>query len=156
MHRMAEVPDEIARMLASRRLEKVAANADHATSVLATAQRHLETARILADTDDVAMAFTAVYDGTRKALAAVLAVHGLRVRPVGGAQRNTGLAAAALMPQASAVISDFDWMRQIRNSTEYPEDARPEATRDDVREAISVGEAIIAACAAAIDAVAER
>lgn len=155
MLRMTEMPDEIGRMLASRRLEKVAANAGHAMSVLATAQRHLETARILADTDDVAMAFTAVYDGTRKALAAVLAVHGLRVRPVGGAHRNTGLAAAVLMPQASAVISDFDWMRQIRNSTEYPEDARPEATRDDVREAIAAGDAIIAACAVAIAAVAD-
>lgn len=152
---MAEMPDEVARMLASRRLEQVAANAAHATSVLATAQRHLETARILANTADVAMAFTAVYDGTRKALAAVLAVHGLRVRPVGGAHRNTGLAAAALMPQSSAVISDFDWMRQIRNSTEYPEDARPEANRDDVREAIAAGDAIIAACAVAIAAVAE-
>ncbi|WP_169747640.1 HEPN domain-containing protein [Demequina iriomotensis] len=143
-------------MLASGRLERVAINTDHARSVITTAQRHLVTARILAETDDVAMAFTAAYDGARKALAAVLAVHGLRVRPVGGAHRNTGLAAAVLMPQAVEEIAEFDWMRQVRNSTEYPEDARPEATRDDIREAISASDAIVSACAVAIGAAAER
>lgn len=35
------------------------------------------------------------YDAARKALAAVLAHHGLRARPVGGAHVNTGAAAAA-------------------------------------------------------------
>ncbi len=149
---MADLPDEIARMLASRRLERVAVNLDHARAVIVTAQRHLVTAEALAGTDDVAMAFTAAYDGTRKALAAVLAVHGLRVRAVGGAHRNTGLAAGALMPDAENEIAEFDWMRQIRNSTEYPEDARPEATRDDVREAIAAGREIVEACALVVEA----
>lgn len=35
------------------------------------------------------------YDAARKALAAVLAHHGLRARPVGGVHVNTGAAAAA-------------------------------------------------------------
>ncbi|WP_156171741.1 HEPN domain-containing protein [Demequina rhizosphaerae] len=149
---MAELPEEIVRMLASRRLERVAVNLDHARAVIATAQRHLVTAETLAGTDDVAMAFTAAYYGTRKALVAVLAVYGLRVRPVGGAHRNTGLAAGALMPAAANAIAEFDWMRQIRNSTEYPEDARPEATRDDVREAIAAGGRIVEACALVVEA----
>src|SRR5680860_486386 len=150
MH-MTDFPDEIDRMLASRQLERVAVNVGHAQAVIVTAKRHLETAKALADTTDVAMAFTAAYDGRRKALSAVLAGYGLRVRPVGGAHRNAGLAAAALMPDAADAIAEFDWMRQVRNSTEYPEDARPEATRDDVREAIQAGGAIVAACAAAIE-----
>jgi len=155
MH-MTELPDEIDGMLASRQLERVAVNVGHAKAVIVTAQRHLETAKVLANTADVAMAFTAAYDGTRKALSAVLAVYGLRVRPVGGAHRNAGLAATALMPTAAKVISQFDWMRQVRNSTEYPQDARPEATREDVREAIEAGGAIVAACARLIAAEAER
>lgn len=51
-------------MLASRRLERVSVNLDHAQAVIVTAQRHLVTAEALAGTDDVAMAFTAAYDGT--------------------------------------------------------------------------------------------
>ncbi|WNM27998.1 HEPN domain-containing protein [Demequina capsici] len=153
---MTELSEDISRMLASRRLERVAVNVDHARSVIATAQRHLDTARVLAGTDDVAMAFTAAYDGTRKALAAVLAVHGLRVRPVGGAHRNTGLAAAALMPDSVDEIAEFNWMRQVRNSTEYPEDARPEATSQDVEDAIVAGMAIIQACALIIAAAVDR
>ncbi len=153
---MTDLPPEVLKMIAAKRLERVAVNIAHANSVLVTARRHLVTARTLAGTDDVAMAFTAVYDGSRKALAAVRAVHGLRVRAVGGAHRNTGLAGVALMPHAADAIADFDWMRQIRNSTEYPEDARPEATRDDVREAIAAGDAIVAACAVAIVAAAQR
>ena len=120
--------------------------------MIVTARRHLVTAEAVAGTDDVAMAFTAAYDATRKALAVVLAVHGLRVRPVGGAHRNTGLAAAALMPAMANVIAEFDWMRLIRNSTEYPEDARPEATLDDVREAIAAGGGILEACALVVEA----
>ncbi len=149
--RMTELPGEIDRMLASRQLERVAVNVEHARAVIVTALRHVETAKVLADTADLAMAFTAAYDGTRKALMAVLAVNGLRARPVGGAHRNTGLAAAVLMPEASDAIAEFDWMRQVRNSTEYPEDARPEATRDDVRDAIQAGGVIVAACAAVIE-----
>ena len=148
--RMTELPDEIDRMVASRQLERVAENVAHAQAVIVTAPRHLDTAKVLADSPDVAMAFTAAYDGTRKALSAVLAVYGLRVRPVGGAHRNAGRAATALMPKATELIAQFDWMRQVRNSMEYPQDARPEATRDDVMEAIQAGGAIIAACAAAI------
>jgi uncharacterized protein (UPF0332 family) len=149
--RMSELPDEVDRMLAARQLERVVVNVGHANAVIVTAQRHLETAKLLADTADVAMAFTAVYDGTRKALSAVLAIYGLRVRPVGGAHRNAGLAATALMPTAAEVIAQFDWMRQVRNSTEYPQDARPEATREDVREAIEAGSAIVAVCEEAIE-----
>ena len=148
---LAELPHDITRMLDSGRIERVAVNRTHAKAVLETAQLHLRTAATVADTDDVAMAFTAAYDGARKALVAVLAAYGLRARPVGGAHRNTGLVAAALMPGAASTIADFDWMRQIRNTTEYPEDARPVATREDVREAIAAGRSIVAACENALD-----
>lgn len=120
------MPDVIAEMLAKRRLERVAVNRDHALSVIEMAERHVRTAALLASTDDHAMAFTAAYDGARKALAAVLSTEGLRVRPVGGAHHNAGVAAAALV--ADDALTEFDWMRQVRNATEYPDDHRPTAT----------------------------
>lgn len=138
------MPDVIAQMLASRRLERVAVNRDHATGVMDMAQRHVRTAEALAGTDDQAMAFTAAYDAARKALAAVLAAEGLRVRPVGGAHRNTGIAAAVFVENVAT--EEFDWMRQVRNATEYPSDDRPTATLQDVTEAISAASAIVAAC----------
>lgn len=132
-------------MLANRRLERVAVNREHALSVIGTAERHVRTAEMLAGTDDHAMTFTAAYDGARKALTAVLASEGVRVRPVGGAHRNTGIAAAALVEHQA--LEEFDWMRQVRNATEYPDDERPTATRQDVAEAIDAASAIVEVCA---------
>lgn len=56
---MTELPVEIEKMLQARKLERVSVNHDHARSVISTAQRHLQTAELLAQTDDIAMAFTA-------------------------------------------------------------------------------------------------
>ena len=140
------MPDAVEKLIAQRRLEHVQANPEHARDVLLTAERHIVTASVLAETDDQAMAFTAAYDGARKALAAVLAAEGLRVRPVGGAHRNTGAAAAAFVHDES--LGEFDWMRQVRNATEYPDLDRPAATRQDVAEAIQAASAIVGACAA--------
>lgn len=142
---MSEMPQVIEQMLANRRVERVAVNLSHANIVIRMAEQHVQTAGVLAETDDLAMAFTAAYDAARKALTAVLAREGLRVRPVGGAHRNTGVAAAAFVADDS--LGEFDWMRQVRNSTEYPDDERPAATAQDVIEAIEAAESIVAACA---------
>lgn len=144
------MPDVIEAMIANGRLERVEANPQHALSVVAMAERHVRTAAVLADTDDHAMAFTAAYDGARKALTAVLAVEGLRVRPVGGAHRNTGVAAAEFV--IDEALREFDWMRQVRNATEYPDDDRPTATKPDVAEAIEAAGSIIEAAAAYVRA----
>lgn len=138
--------DVIARMLANRRLERVAVNRDYAVTVIEMAKQHVRTAEALAGSDDQAMAFTAAYDVARKALVAVLATKGLRVRPVGGAHRNTGVAAAEFIEDAA--LEEFEWMRQVRNATEYPSDDQPTATLQDVREAISAASAIVTACEA--------
>jgi len=136
--------DVIARMLANRRLERVAVNRDYAVTVIEMAKQHVRTAEALAGSDDQAMAFTAAYDAARKALVAVLATKGLRVRPVGGAHRNTGVAAAEFIEDAA--LEEVEWMRQVRNATEYPSDDQPTATLQDVREAISAASAIVTAC----------
>ncbi len=139
------MPELIDAMLANRRLERVPVNRDHVLTVLATAERHIRTAEVLAETVDHAMAFTAAYDAARKGLAAVLAQEGLRVRPVGGAHHNTGVAAGAFI--ANEALAEFDWMRQVRNATEYPQDDRPAASRQDVAEALEAASRIVRACA---------
>lgn len=126
--------DLIDQMPASRRLEYVAVNRAHALGVIDTAERHISTATVIADTDDHAMARTAV-----------LAIEGLRVRPVGGAHRNTGMAAAAIV--SDRALHEFDWLRQARNATEYPDEGRPTATKQDVAEAMEAASSIVAACA---------
>lgn len=140
------VPDVIEQMLTGRRLERVEPNLEHALAVVQMAERHVATAKVLAETEDQGMAFTAAYDGGRKALTAVLAIEGLRVRPAGGAHRNTGIAAAVFVGDPS--LEEFDWMRQVRNATEYPDLDRPTATAQDVAEAIEAAGAIVAACMA--------
>lgn len=143
---MTEFPEPLQLMLNNRRLERIPANPQHVNSLIDTADRHFHTARLLTETDDTAMAFTAAYDGTRKALVAVLAHVGLRVRPTGGAHRNTGIAVSLLVPESAQQINTFEWMRQIRNSTEYPDLEHPTASTQDVQEAITDGEAILSIC----------
>lgn len=146
---MTRLPETILDLIRNRRLEKVGVNVDHAQDLLRTAHQHLETARLLSTTDDHAMAFTAVYDAARKALVGVLAIHGLRVRAAKGAHFHTGHAARALA--GDDVIAEFEWMRQVRNATEYPSPERPSAAKDDVREGIEAAETIIATCQAHVD-----
>lgn len=137
--------DRLDSMLTARQIERVAVNLEHAHAVIDTAEQHLRTAAILADTEDTAMAFTAAYDAARKALAAVLSSEGLRVRPVGGAQRNTGLAAAILLRDDA--LAEFEWMRQVRNATEYPDEGKRSATRADGQEALEAATRIVEVCA---------
>lgn len=143
------MPETIEQMIQNRRLERVPPNRAHALRVIHAAEQHVQTARLLARTEDQAMAFTAAYDAVRKSLAAVLAVEGLRARPVGGAHRNTGLAAAIFVADAS--LEEFEWMRQVRNSTEYPDDNRPSATKQDVIEAIEAAQAVVKCCLAYVE-----
>lgn len=73
---MAEPPPVIERMLANRRVERVAVNPGQTSGVIRMAEQHVRTARALAGTDDQAMAFTAAFDAARKALTAIPAQGG--------------------------------------------------------------------------------
>lgn len=134
----------IRQLVEQRRIEEVAPNTEHAQFILKQAAQHVRTAQALAGTEDQAMAFTAAYDAARKALTAVLAAHGLRVRPNGGAHRNTGIAAAEFVSHPS--LAEFEWMRHVRNATEYPSEDRAPATALDVRDGIEAAEEIVSAC----------
>lgn len=146
---MNQFPQRIQEMLAMRQLEEIGPNPNHALTVIATAQTHIKTAQLLATTGDTGMAFTATYDAARKALVAVLTIEGLRIRAVRGAHRNTGIAAQCFLD--SPALVDFEWMRQVRNSTEYPSESRPTADAQDVAEAFEVAQQIVRECASYVE-----
>lgn len=130
-------------LLERGQIEQVNANPGHALVILAEARKHLSSARLLATTDDVAAAFVTAYDAARKAMAAMLAVQGLRAKGGDGGHRVLGELMQAQLPESKRLLREFDWMRQKRNDTEYREENRPSATMDDVTDAIPAAERIV-------------
>src|SRR5690606_2827401 len=64
--------------------------------------------------------------------------------------RSVGLTATRESPRgafvANPALDEFDWMRQVRNATEYPDLNRPTSTAQVVSEAIEAAGAIVASC----------
>jgi HEPN domain-containing protein len=131
-------------LISTGRLESVSANRPHAEAMLGQARSHLASAELLATTDDQVMAFTAAYDGARKALTAILANQGLRPRgSEGGHAVVLEAALAQLDPPMGRHLREFAWMRMTRNDSEYPTPERPVASANDVAEAIPATRQII-------------
>ncbi|MGN6239119.1 MAG: HEPN domain-containing protein [Cellulosimicrobium cellulans] len=130
-------------LLERGQIERVAPNAEHARRVLTEAARHVRSAQLLATTDDTAAAFVTAYDAARKALSAMLAVQGLRARGGDGGHRVLGELMQSQLPGHRRTLREFDWMRQRRNDTEYPDPSRPTATPEEVQDAISAAQRIL-------------
>lgn len=143
-------------LLGRGQIEQVDANPGHALAILAEARKHLGSARLLATTDDIAAAFVMAYDAARKALAAMLAVQGLRAKGGDGGHRVLGELMQAQLPEAKRLLREFDWMRQKRNDTEYREENRPTATMDDVADAIPAAERIVELAERFVDEIGSR
>ena len=107
---------ELDALLAAGRLERVPADPEAAARAVASARRHLESARTLAD-DDPDLAYTALYDAMRKACAALLAAQGLRATSRGG-HLAVQRAVVAMNARAEA-LRPFDRVRRRRNEVEY-------------------------------------
>jgi len=104
---------------------------------------HLSSARILATTEDTAAAFVTAYDAARKSLTAMLAVQGLRTRGGNGGHRVLSELMQAQLPQHRRTVREFDWMRQKRNHTQYPDPDNPTATAKDVTDGIAAAQRIV-------------
>lgn len=108
-------------MIVERRLDKVGPNAKQAGLMLRSCMQHLETADQRAG-GDPSGCYALLYDATRKAVAAHMLFHGLRVTSRPGAHA----AVVAYAEAELAVIGDdhlahLDRMRRTRNDTEYEE-----------------------------------
>jgi HEPN domain-containing protein len=98
----------------------------------------------LGTTDDTSMAFVAAYDAARKALSAILAVQGLRAKGGEGGHAVLLDAVRSQFPDHRRELQRFDWMRTVRNNTEYPDFTTPSATPTDAAEARQAAETIVA------------
>ena len=126
------------------RLERVTPRHETAEHLLREARRHLASADSLAKTEDTSMAFVAAYDAARKALSAILAVQGLRAKGGDGGQAVLLDAVRPQFPDRRQELQRFDWMRTVRNNTEYPDFDTPSATKHDVADAQAAAMPIVA------------
>lgn len=142
IHRWERGRAEIDQLLQQSRLTHVTPNRDLAEEYLRQAGTHLGASEAIRELDP-AGAFALVYDAARLALAAVLVNQGLRPRGEGAHAVLLEAAIAQLEPPRQKEIREFDWMRRLRNETQYPDVDKPTASLDDVDQAIPAAQAII-------------
>lgn len=108
-------------MIAERRLDKVAPNARQAGRMLRSCTQHLETADQRAG-GDPSGCYALLSDATRKAVAAHMLFHGLRVTSRPGAHAAViAYAEAELATIGDDHLAHLDRMRRTRNDTEHEE-----------------------------------
>ena len=107
-------------MIEAAELERVDPDPETAAVELADAKAHLGSAEKLVG-DDPIMAYSAVYDAARKALAAHMRAHGYRVRgKLGHHAKTVRYGRVALEGQGiDEVLERLDDMRVVRNDAEY-------------------------------------
>ncbi|WP_449060367.1 hypothetical protein [Planomonospora algeriensis] len=137
-------------MLASGQLERVPPSREHADTLLAQAERHIEFARSGFETDPTG-AYQLLYDASRKALASILENQGLRATSRGGRLAVLDAVTAQLDPPLGQALRSFDRMRRRRNSAEYPRPDTPQITPDDVVQDLVKAEQFLALAAKVLD-----
>ena len=130
-------------LVARGRLERIEPRASAAQHLLAESRRHLASAQMLSETEDVSMAFISAYDAARKSLTAVLSIMGFRATGGDGGHAVVSDAVRIMCPDQKRILQRFDWMRNVRNSTEYPDANRPTATPEDVVEGMETAEMLV-------------
>lgn len=136
---------DVERLLAEKAIRTVPPDRETASTQVDVARRHIASAEKLVD-DDPTLAFTALYDAMRKAIAAHMRSRGYRVTRGPGAHVKTGRYAAAALDQHDVGdhLEEFDTLRDLRNQAEY---GAMEVAAEDVREALVHVSAIVSAIA---------
>lgn len=122
---------ELADLIKERRIETVRHDAAQVAKLQEQATAHLASSRMIGHTDAEG-AFSLAYDSIRKQLTALLLDHGFRAKSA-GSHAATGQAASILLKGFD--VEGFEWLRLVRNATEYGSDKRPSATLADLEEA---------------------
>ena len=146
MTRWATGAEQIMAMLADGELEQVAPSPQNAARLLAEADRHLRSAALLAP-DDPAGAYDMLYAAARKAMAAALAVQGLRSTSKGG-HMAVQEAVTHQLGATGSVVRPFGRLRRTRNDADYPRLDSPELTTDDIDEDLPKARQIVDAMGA--------
>ena len=117
MARWPKGEQQVASLIEQRHLQQVAADSQTAAALLASAGRHVESARRTVDADPEA-AYALAYDAARKSATALLAHQGLRPTTSGGHIAVVD-AIRAQFPGVPGLTS-LDRLRRRRNQAEYP------------------------------------
>ena len=118
MARWRKGEEQVAHLIAQRHLQRVVGDPETISALLASARRHVESARRTADNDPEA-AYSLAYDAARKSATALLAHQGLRPTTAGG-----HIAVVDVMRvQFPGVpgLASLDRLRRRRNQAEYPD-----------------------------------
>ena len=146
MTRWATGAEQITAMLTAGELEQVAPSPQNAARLLAEADRHLRSAALLGP-DDPAGAYDMLYAAARKAMAAALAVQGLRATSKGG-HLAVQDAVTHQLGATGSVVRPFGRLRRTRNDADYPRLDSPELTVEDVHEDLPKARQIVSAMTA--------
>lgn len=135
--------DVVGALLVAGELEQVAPSVDNAARLLAEADRHLRSAEVLAEIDPPG-GYDLLYAAARKAMAAALAVQGLRATSRGG-HLAVQEAVTAQLGRSGAVVRPFGRLRRTRNDADYPRLDSPQLTAEAVAEDLPKARAIVTA-----------
>lgn len=132
----------IEQLIQGGRLSRVPANTALAAQYLALAEGHLSSSRTLASQDPVG-AFGLAYDAARLSLASLLIVQGLRARGEGAHAVLLESVLAQCEPPPQFEFRQFQWMRRLRNESQYPDLGSPSVYPDDVEQGVFAAEQIL-------------
>lgn len=112
--------DEILSMLDRAELTQVVADLGLAERLLTSASRHLASAERLSD-EDPELAYAAIHDAVRKAMAAMLQAQGLRATTKGGHLAVQHAVRAQFGSSMGKLLRPVDRIRTTRHRVEYPD-----------------------------------
>jgi hypothetical protein len=133
----------ILRLLESGELQRVQYAPDMATSLLAGARAHPASAAEIGQLDREG-AYQLCYDASRKAVAALLQIQGLRATSKGGHVAITEAARAQFGGSSvGSVFRHLDRMRRRRNQIEYPSVASDHLTESELAQAVAQAREVV-------------
>lgn len=148
MHRWNQGRAKIDELIVQGHVERVPADRDQAATLITKAKRHLNSARLLGDSD-IDLAYDALHAANRKALSAVLLAQGLRPTRIGGHIAVYEAVRAQLDPPLGTVLAPYTRIRRTRNASDYLGEMT--VTREDVHADAALCEQIVDVAARVIE-----
>lgn len=138
-----EKKSTLSQLIEAGELDLVTFSPGHPERELDAALRHYQSAVQILESDPEG-SFQLLYDSARKTLQALLSSEGIRVRKPPNANHYTFVKVVKSGFVDSETWNRLDWMRKLRNQTEYPEPETLPASIIDSRQAMDHVAAMLA------------